>query len=168
MTHSTTAPVAAEKLAATTFALHETCPATDPVCSHQRDGRSHASRRRGDWQQRLIDVEYGLKWGFRSNSTLVVHLFLICVVMLGGFLIGLSPLQWGVIVVSICSTLAAEMFRSIITTLVSSLASNPDSPLTPESRQTPRVATAAVFLTLIGSTTACILIFAERIRLLLN
>lgn len=163
-----TAPFAPPVSAAT---AQVSSTASGDVCEYRGIVSSQGPRRRGFWKRLLIDVEYGLKWGFRSDSTLVVHMFLICIVLLGGFLLGFSPLQWGVIVVAICSTLAAEMFRTVILTLVASLDSSlsaTDSPLTLEARQTPRVATAAVFLTLLGSTTACTLIFATRIHELLQ
>jgi diacylglycerol kinase len=106
------------------------------------------ARRRAIWHQRLIEAEGGVRLALRSSSTLYFHLFSFSIVGVTCTILGISALEWLLILAALLATVAAEMFDLAIRNLVEAL-----SPTAPGLfRRTLRLSTAAT-LTTIGMAT---------------
>ena len=117
------------------------------------------SRRRAAWRQRLIEAERGIAQGFRGDSTLFVHLFAASVVVAAGLVLGLSAVQWTLIVLASSIVIAAEMFHKALRVLVAALGDQHGR----TAAETLRIATAAVFVTILGTAITLALTFGQRI-----
>jgi diacylglycerol kinase len=116
-------------------------------------------RRRPPWRQRLVEVERGITQGVRGDSTFFVHFFLGSVVIATGFVLGIAALQWAVIVMALTMVLSAEMFNQVLKAIVHSVGHQLAQPLV----KAMRIATAAVFVTMLGTLVAILIVFAERL-----
>ncbi|MEX0704310.1 MAG: diacylglycerol kinase family protein [Planctomycetales bacterium] len=132
-------------------AAPSSCPAPELV----RD-----RRKRPAWRQRLVDAERGMTLGLRSDSTFFVHFFAIAVVVAGGTVLGLSLVEWVLIVLAITLVLAAEMFKQVLNAVLRSVGHH----FAREAAQSLRIATAAVFVTIGGALLAVTLVFANAVR----
>jgi undecaprenol kinase len=126
---------------------------------HHADAPQKAAQRRAPWRQRLVEAERGVTEGFRNDSTFFVHFFLGSVVAATGFVLAISPMQWAVIVMALTMVLSAEMFNQVLKAIVHSVGHQLAGPLA----KAMRIATAAVFVTMIGTLAAILIIFAERL-----
>ena len=70
--------------------------------------------RRAAWRQRLVDAESGFRVGMRTDSTLFVFFFFTAAIVLTGMMLGLGPLEWAVLVLSLGMALAAELFHQVL------------------------------------------------------
>jgi len=97
--------------------------------------------------------------GFRRDSTFFVHFFISSVVVAAGLVLGLNLLQWGVLVLSLTSVLAAEMFQQVLKTILETLGHHfPDS-----AKRAVRIGSAAVFVTVLGTVATIGLVFTQRL-----
>jgi len=120
---------------------------------------SDTSRSRSVWHQRLVDAECGLKLVLRQDSTLFVHLFVSSAAVIAGLLLGMSLSQWALISFAICMVLAAELFNGVIKALTHAFAEQ----LPEEAASVPRMATAGVYMTILGALLSGVLVFADRL-----
>ena len=104
--------------------------------------------RRSAWRQRLVDAERGVTQGLRTDSTFYVHFFITSVVLATAVVLGISHLEWGVVLLAITLVLAAEMFNHVIKVILNGMGHHFER----HSQQVLRVGTAAVFVCMIGST----------------
>ncbi|MGE3313490.1 MAG: diacylglycerol kinase family protein [Planctomycetaceae bacterium] len=120
---------------------------------------SVSSRRRPVWRQRLVEIERGFSLSLRGDGALFVHFFSASVVIAAGFTLGVSLVEWSVIVTSLTLVFSAEMFRQMLKSLLQKLGHYFDD----QGRAVLRIAAATVVLTAVGATTAVGLIFARAI-----
>jgi len=120
--------------------------------------------RRARWRQRLIDVERGLTFSFRGDSILFAHLFVGIVILMMGFVLGLSRMQWVAIVFGFGAVLSSELFRQAIREINFARTEPGEKP-----RQTVhQLASTAAFLVLASCSIGTGLIFADRLWVLLS
>ena len=118
--------------------------------------------RRAAWRQRLVEAESGIKQGFRSDSTLFVHFFLASVILTVGLVLGISLLEWTIVVLSVTLVLSAEMFQHVVKAILGSVGHHFDD----RTRKALRIGTAAVFVAMTGATLTVGLIFGRQLMIL--
>ena len=115
--------------------------------------------RRSDWRRHLIDVERGMSQGMKRESTLYGYMFGLSIVIAAALVLGLSLMQWTVLIVCLTVVLSAELFNMALRTLVPLL--RPDSQK--EAADALRMGSAAVFATFVGASAAVGLMFVQRV-----
>lgn len=115
--------------------------------------------KRSAWRSRLIEAERGFKIGLRADSTLIVHCFMGLLIVTAGFILGISLLEWTIIVMSLASVLAAEISQHILKTIWNRLGHHFEKSL----EKTLRLSTAAVFVVIAGAALNIILIFGKHL-----
>lgn len=83
------------------------------INSRENDKR-RSPRRRSAWRQWLIEAERGITAGFRSDSIFFVHLFIGSLTVAAAAMLGLSRVEWAILVLALCSTIAAELFHQVL------------------------------------------------------
>jgi len=160
-----------------------------PYESHESSRQTSSGKRRSAFRQRLVDAERGVTLGFRRDSTFFVHFFTASTIVAAGMVIGLSAVQWAILLLSFTLVLAAEMFQRVFKTILESLqrqnevratdGGNRTSPserwgdaAPPEAHnvlpsfaaeRAERLGTAAVVLTIAGTALAVGLVFYQRL-----
>ncbi|HUG92048.1 MAG TPA: diacylglycerol kinase [Planctomycetaceae bacterium] len=119
---------------------------------------SGANRRRSPWRRRLVEAERGLTQGFRGDSALVVHLFVACLVVAAGLVLGLSLAAWAMLVGSFTLVLAAELFNKLARIVCRHAARESEAV-----RQAASIGTAAVFVTVVGGMSVAALLLGGRL-----
>ena len=117
------------------------------------------AHRRPPWRQRLVEAERGIAQGVRSDSTFFVHFFLGSVVIATGFVLGISSVQWAIVVMALTMVLSAEMFNQVLKAIVHTFGHQFAKPL----MKAMRIATAAVFVAMLGTLAAILIVFCERL-----
>lgn len=126
--------------------------------------RPSPAPRRPAWRRRLVEAERGIVQGVRGDSTLFVHFFGGSLVLAAGLVLHLALWQWTTVILALTLVLSAEIFCQVLKTL-----SDPgDGPPADAAVKAQRLATAAVFVTLLGALLVLALIFGERLRHLLG
>jgi diacylglycerol kinase len=121
-------------------------------------------RRRSAWKQRMREVERGMTLGFRRDCTFFVHFFVSSVVVAAGLVMGLSLVEWGMLVLSLTIVLTAEMFQQVLKTILDGLGHHfPDS-----ARRAERIGGAGVFVAFVGTIITLSIIFTERLMVLFS
>ncbi len=120
---------------------------------------SNADRRRAPWRRRLVEAERGLTEGFRTDSTLFVHFFIATLVMTAAFVVGISAIEWGLLLVSFAMVFSAEMFHLAMRAIFRHLGQHLSEPM----QTARRIATAGVFFTLLAAIAVVSLVFLPRL-----
>jgi hypothetical protein len=71
-------------------------------------------RNRSAWRQRLVDAEFGLKIGIRADSTLFVFFFVAATVVAMSLALGLSSLEWAMVILSLGFALTVELLHQML------------------------------------------------------
>lgn len=115
-------------------------------------------KRRAAWRQKLVDVERGVTAGVRRDSTFFVHFFIASVIVAAAFVLGLTLIQWTILVLTLTMVLTAEMFQQVLKTILAQIGHH-----FPEAAQrAERIGGAAVFVTFLGAVVTVGLIFSQR------
>jgi diacylglycerol kinase len=99
------------------------------------------------WRRWLIDVERGLMHGVRGDSIFFVYFFLSSVTIAASVVLGISLLQWTIVILALTVVLSAEMFNQSVKSLFAALGRPADE----ATRTAFRIGSAAVFVTIAGS-----------------
>lgn len=120
-----------------------------------------AVRRRSPWRQQLVETERGLSQGMRNDSTFFVYLFVDCLIVAVGAVLGLSGWQWIVVGLVTTLVLTAELFRQALRAMIAELIE-----LRPQGRwpHVLHLATAAVSIALLGGMCIIVAMYWERVR----
>ncbi|HUE16410.1 MAG TPA: diacylglycerol kinase [Planctomycetaceae bacterium] len=95
----------------------------------------------------MIDVERGLMHGVRGDSIFFVYFFLTSATIAASVVLGISLLQWTVVILALTVVLSAEMFNQSVKSLFAALGRPADD----ATRTALRIGSAAVFVTIAGS-----------------
>ncbi|MGH7200889.1 MAG: diacylglycerol kinase [Planctomycetaceae bacterium] len=117
--------------------------------------------RRSAWRQRLVDAERGLTQGFRADSTLFVHFFAGSVLLASALVLGLTAVEWTVLILSMTVVLSAEMFHHVIRIITQTIA--PDEENAAHVRRALTTGTAAVVVAILGAALVIGLLFGRRL-----
>lgn len=88
-----------------------------------------------------------------------MHFFCMCVVTATATVLGLTPLEWAVVILAVTVVLSAELFHQVLRVLWKDAGPH----LPGDARDAVRMGTAAVLVVLCGATATVIVIFASRI-----
>ena len=100
------------------------------------------------WRRWLIDVERGLTLGVRGDSIFFVYFFLTSATIAASLVLGISLLQWTVVILALTVVLSAEMFNQSVKSLFAF--PGPARSMT-RVKAALRIGSAAVFVAIVGS-----------------
>src|SRR5579864_8609626 len=69
------------------------------------------------WRRRLIDIERGITLGVRGDSVFFVYFFLSSLTIAASLVLGISLLEWTVVILALTVVLCAEMFNQSVKSL---------------------------------------------------
>jgi len=124
-----------------------TCTAIRPPESVSPESTTGPRPARPAWRCWLIDVERGLMHGVRGDSIFFVYFFLTSATIAASVVLGISLLQWTVVILALTVVLSAEMFNQSVKSLFAALGRPADD----ATRTALRIGSAAVFVTIAGS-----------------
>ncbi|MEM7811740.1 MAG: diacylglycerol kinase [Planctomycetota bacterium] len=131
-------------------------PAPDLVESAPSDA---ARVPRAMWRQRLVDAEGGVKQAVRDDSVFFVQMFAAATVGILGVALGLSAVEWALILaVGTCLTVA-ELVRQVVRVAAGLCEDRHGS----EARRMLRLATAASSVAAVGGVLCTAMIFSARL-----
>lgn len=99
------------------------------------------------WRQRLVDVERGIMLGVQADSVFFVYFFLTSLTLVASVVLGISLLQWTIVILSLTLVLSAEMFNQALKSLFRALGDSGSGAAVASLR----MAKAAVFVAIAGS-----------------
>ncbi len=114
---------------------------------------------RSPWRQRLVDAETGFRVGIRSESTLFVYFFMGCVIIGSATVIGLSSIEWAILMLALGTALATELINQ----LFRQFAAQPSLNLSKELAEIARLGSAAVFVANFTTLAVLTILFWPRI-----
>lgn len=114
---------------------------------------------RAGWRQALVDVERGLVQGIRFDSSFAVHFFMTSVVVTMGFVLGISAVEWAVLVVALAMVLSSQLFHQMLRILWKET----EHQLPERLRPIIRIASAAVSVAIAGAACAIVILFWQRL-----
>ncbi len=123
---------------------------------HQTGERRRASR---GWIKKFGDACRGVKIAVRAEASFFVHLFVTAVVVLAGAVLGISTIQWCVIVLCIAVVLTAEMLNTALERLARAITRE----TTPDIRDALDMASGAVLLASVGAVVVGVLVLGADV-----
>ena len=124
-----------------------------------RPRRRRLPRRRAAWRQWLVEAERGLTAGFRSDSVFFVHLFSGSLALAAAAMLGLSAVQWALLILAVTMTIAAELFHQVLKRLGDLLAeAGPET-----AAAVRRLGVAAMTTVTLGTATAVAVLLGARV-----
>ncbi|MAT15628.1 MAG: hypothetical protein CMJ46_10210 [Planctomyces sp.] len=121
-------------------------------------------KQRPSWRQHLIEVERGFAQIIRSDSVFFFHTFCLTIVLTCSFILGLSMMEWAMVVLSCTLAISAEMFNKVLKAIWDSLGHH----FSEAARNSIRIGTASATLTLIGASITVGIILGHRLWVLLH
>jgi undecaprenol kinase len=109
------------------------------------------------WRQRLVDAERGVMQGIRGDSAFFVYFFLSSVTIAACVVLGISLIQWTIVILALTVVLSAEMFNQVLKALLLGFG----RPVDDAARAALRIAVAAVFVAITGSVIVIGLILGQ-------
>jgi diacylglycerol kinase (ATP) len=101
---------------------------------------------------------YGIFHYLRTGGNVILHLMAMILVVILGFYLQVSRLEWGLLILCICLVMAAEAFNTAIEKLTDIV--SPD--FLEEAGKVKDLAAAAVLICAIGSAVIAALIFVPK------
>ncbi len=120
------------------------------------------AERRPRWRQMLVDIERGLVQGVRFDSSFAVYFFVTTVIVTMGFVLGITAIEWSVLVVIVSLVLSSQLFHQMLRILWQE--SELQLPTRP--RRLIRIASAAIGVANVGAATAIVVLFWQRLSAL--
>ncbi len=106
----------------------------------------------------------GIGYGLRAQANLRIHVFISLGVILAGWLLQISTVEWAILVVTMMIVLSAELFNTAIEAAVDRVGSEPH-PLSKIAKDT---AAGAVLIGATGAVIVGALIFGPRLLVLIG
>lgn len=129
--------------------------------SPDRSGQIGARRR---WRDKFLNALRGLRTGVQGHSSFFVHFFFTALVVAAALAMGMSVVEWAILLACVSLVLMAELFNSALETLVRSLDREPARAL----RDTLDIAAAAVLVAALGAALIGGLLFLRRLGILFD
>jgi diacylglycerol kinase len=125
---------------------------------------SSSSSPERSWGCKFRDAFRGVKEGIRGQSSFFVHLFIAAVVIAAAVVLGVSRIEWCLLVLCIAGVLTAEMFNSALESMAKAITGDSH----PHLGNSLDIGSAAVLLASIGATIVGAIIFGHRVGTLLG
>jgi diacylglycerol kinase len=116
------------------------------------------------WPDKFRDAFRGIKEGVHGQSSFYVHFFVTVVVIAAGAGLGVTPVEWCLLVICITGVLVSEMFNSALESMAKAVTGEVD----PHLGNSLDIGSAAVLLASVGSAIVGTIIFAHRLAVLLG
>ena len=116
------------------------------------------------WNRKFRDAFRGMKEGVRGQSSFFVHFFTAAAVIAAAAVLGVSLVEWCLLLLCITGVLTAEMFNSALESMAKAITGESD----PHLGNSLDIGSAAVLLASIGATVVGTIIFAHRLGILLG
>ena len=128
--------------------------------SQERDG---ASARRPPWRRKFKAALRGVKLGIRGHSSFFVHFFFAALALAAAIVLRCTLVEWCLLLACIGGVLTAELVNSAIETLFRGL----DEETKGRAWPALDVAAGAVLLASVAAALIGLLIFGNRLRLMI-
>jgi diacylglycerol kinase len=112
------------------------------------------------WPEKFRGAFRGLKEGVRGQSSFFVHFFIAAAVITTAAILGMSLLEWCLLLLCITLVLAAEMFNSALESLAKAVTDRLD----PHVGRALNIGSAAVLIAAIGAAVVGAIIFGNWLR----
>ena len=116
------------------------------------------------WRRKFRDAFRGLKGGVRGQSSFFVHFFFAVLVVVAGAVLGIKLSEWCLLIICIAGVLTAEMFNSALESMAKAITGETD----PHLGNSLDIGSAAVLIASIGASIVGLIIFANRLAILLG
>ena len=116
------------------------------------------------WARKFRDAFRGLKAGVRGQSSFFAHFSIAAAVVAAGIILGLSLVEWCLLLLCIAGVLTAEMFNSALESMAKAITGESH----PHLGNSLDIGSAAVLVASIGASIIGTLIFAHRLVVLLG
>jgi diacylglycerol kinase len=111
------------------------------------------------WARKFGDAFRGLKVGVRGQTSFFVHLFTAAAVIIAAAVLGMSLVEWCLLLLCIAGVLTAELFNSALESMAKAITGESD----PHLGNSLDIASAAVLLASLGSAIVGLAIFTRRL-----
>jgi undecaprenol kinase len=121
-----------------------------------------------DWARLLRSFKYataGIKHAFKSEQNIRIHTFSVIVIFGLAFLLGVSKLEWMILLLLVGGIISLELINTAIERTIDLVTNKELHPLAKHAKD---LAAAAVFIFAIISVMIGIIIFAEKLAYFLN
>lgn len=119
---------------------------------------SDASSDRSSWRKRLAETERGFTACFRANSSMFFYFFTTCVLISVAFVLGLSGLEWAVLILAITAALCSEVLHFSIHKILEEAGGHFPQNIS----QLLKMTRAAFMLLLAGSTLTIVILLGSK------
>ncbi len=116
------------------------------------------------WTRKFRDAFRGMKEGVRGQSSFLVHFSVATLVIVAGALLGLSLIEWCILLLCIAGVLVAELFNSALESMAKAITGQSD----PHLGNSLDIGSAAVLLASLGASIVGASIFVHRLGILLG
>ena len=116
------------------------------------------------WREKFRDAFIGLKLGVRGQSSFFVHVFSAAAVIVVAAVLGVSLIEWCLLLLCIAGVLTAEMLNTALESMAKAITDQHD----PHLRISLDVGSAAVLLASAGAAVVGTIIFANRLGILVG
>ena len=120
--------------------------------------------RHRSWIAKFGDAFRGIKIGMRGQSSFFVHIFIAFLVAIAGLVLGVSRIEWCLLILCIAGVLTTEMVNSAIEILAKAVTNEYHEHI----RDALHMGSAAVLLASFGSAAVGTIIFLYRLGLMLT
>jgi diacylglycerol kinase len=110
------------------------------------------------WKQKFADAFRGLREGFREGTSFRVHVLVALGVIGAAAVLGLSGIQWCLLLLCITIVFAAELFNTALEAIARAITRETN----PQIRDALDIAAAAVLTTAVGSVAVGLIIFGHK------
>jgi diacylglycerol kinase len=116
------------------------------------------------WIAKFRDSGIGVWWGIRGQCSFTVHFIAAALVIAAGVLVGVSRIEWCLLVLCITIVMAAEMFNSAIETIANAI----DRRYNEHLFVGLEIGSAAVLIAAIGAAVTGVLVLGFRLGVTLD
>ena len=116
------------------------------------------------WNRKFHDALRGIKEGVRGQSSFFIHFFAAAVVVAAGAVLGVSFIEWCILLLCIIGVLTTEMLNSALESMARAITSESD----PHLGNSLDIGSAAVLTVSLGASLIGTIIFGNRLAMLLN
>jgi diacylglycerol kinase len=115
------------------------------------------------WVDKFRDAFRGVKAGVRGQSSFFAHFFAGAAVVAAGLVLGVSLMEWCLLLLCIAGVLTAEMFNSAFESMAKAITGESD----PHLGNSLDIGSAAVLVASIGASIVGAIIFVHRLGVLM-
>jgi diacylglycerol kinase len=124
---------------------------------------NHIFPQKSSWLQKFRNAFRGLAEGMRGQTSFLVHFFVAIAVIVVGVVVKVNQTEWCLLAICIAGVLTAEMFNSSLESMAKAVTDEPNHFI----GDSLDMASAAVLLASLGAATVGLIIFINRLGVML-